>query len=493
MPAAQSHPGRWETALEITRRVSSKEQSAYEVVSDALQRIDELNSQLGAVTFLSPEEALHEARALDTRISAGERPGLLAGIPTLMKDLYGFRPGWPTTLGGLPAAQGDVAPEGVWSRYPAQVTQHDALLLGETNSSTFGFCGATDNLLFGPTRNPFDTSRNSGGSSGGSAVAVAAGMVPLAGASDAGGSIRIPAAWTNTVGFQPSAGRVPSTPRPSLYHLAPHLYEGPITRTVADAVLALNALQGYDPHDPYGYPSEPVSMSVLTQGVQGLRIGVSLDFGGFPIHPAVSDAVAKSAQVFAELGAIVEPVELQFHHSHHEHTEMWLRSMALIMLSDLASFELRGRPLSAADLPPAVAHWTDIAKRMTAEQISEDRVMRTDILDGILAAHENYDLLIGPTVGDLPVENLTNGDTVGPRIIGGQAVNPQIGWCPTYLTNFTGSPSVSVPAGFAAELPVGMLIIGKKYDDATVLAAAAAFEEAQPWHHHYARLTHGGS
>lgn len=478
-------PGRWDTASEIRKRVKSGDQQASEIVAEAFDRIERFNPEIGAVTFTDREQAMESAREIDYRVSHSAPTQPLAGVPTLMKDLYGFRPGWPRTIGGLPAARDDVAPEGVWSRYPKQMVQNDAVLLGQTNSSTFGFCGATDNKLFGPTRNPFDLNRNSGGSSGGSAAAVAAGMVPVAGASDAGGSIRIPAAWTNTFGFQPSAGRVPSTPRPSLFHLGPHLYEGPVARTVEDALLVMNALQGYDPHDPYSFPVTDLPLDLLTKGISGMRVGLSTDFGGFPVNPLIRQVIERAAQTFENLGAIVDPISLDFGFSHEELTLMWLRSMSTLMLFDLEAFELRGKPLGPNDLPETVHYWTERAKEMTLQDVNHDRVMRTGVLDGMLVASRNYDLLIGPTVTDLPATNNGDGTTTGPSVVDGVEVNPLIGWCPTYLTNFTGAPSATVPAGMVDGLPVGLLIIGKKYLDGDVFAASAAFERAQPWGHFY--------
>ena len=481
-------PDRWTSASEIVRRIAAREQSAVEATMDALQRLERLNPTYRAVTFTDADAALNAAADVDRRLASGAPVGTVAGLPTLMKDLYGFRPGWPTTLGGLSAARDDVAPAGVWSRYPQQITAGDGILLGQTNSSTFGFSGVTDNATFGPSRNPFESTRNTGGSSGGSAGAVASGMVAAAGASDAGGSIRIPAAWTNTFGFQPSAGRVPSTPRPSLFHLGPHLYEGPVTRTVEDAVLIMNALQGFDPHDPYSAPSAPFSPDLRHRGVRGMRIGLSDDLGGFPVNPLIRETIARAAEKFEQLGAIVEPVRLDLTYSHDDLTRMWLRSVGLLMLADLDAFRDQGRPLSPDDLPATVHHWTEEARGMTVSEVRQDRVMRTAVLDGLLEATAQHDLLVGPTVTELPVRNAANQVTVGPSMVDGQPVNPLIGWCPTYLTNFSGSPSASIPAGLVDGLPVGMLVIGRKHRDEDVFAAAAALEAAHPWAHLYSRV-----
>lgn len=480
--------GRWDTASEIARRIRTGVQSAEETTLQALERIEHLNPSLGAITYYSAEEALNSAGDIDKRMASSEKVGSLAGVPTLMKDLYGFRPGWPTTIGGLKAAQHDVAPEGVWSQFPKQMVKNDAVLLGQTNSATFGFCGTTDNELFGPTRNPFNLDRNAGGSSGGSAAAVAAGIVPVAGASDAGGSIRIPAAWTNTFGFQPSAGTVASMPRPALFHLGPYLYEGPVTRTVEDSLLVMNALQGYDPHDPYSRRTTQLSRDLLTQGVRGRRIGLAIDFGGFPVNPLIRETISQAARTFEQLGAIVEPIELNLGYSHEELTLLWLRSLATLMLFDLQAFEAQGRELGENDIPETVLHWTDEARKLTLPEINRDRVMRTAVLDGLLEVAHDYDMIIGPTVVDFPVLNAGNGKTVGPDSVNGTKINPLIGWCPTYLTNFSGAPSASVPAGLVDGLPVGLLIVGRPQRDDDVFAAAAAFEEAKPWSQNYSLL-----
>lgn len=479
------------SAEEIARRVRAKEQSALEAVDDALDRIEQQGDR-GAVTFVAADQARASARDLDRRIAAGEPVGPLAGVPTLVKDLYGFVPGWPATFGGIAALSEGRTPPGLWSTYPRAMTAADAILLGLTNSPAFGFRGVTDNPLFGPTQNPFDPQRNAGGSSGGSAAGVAAGLVPVAGASDAGGSIRIPAAWTNTFGFQPTAGRVPSTPRPVGFHLAPYLYEGPVSRTVTDAALVMNALQGHDPHDPTSIDSPVDLVAAMTAGVRGLRIGFTEDFGGFPVDPQIRDVIAQAVQVLAELGAVVEPLRLELGHSHVELTELWLRTMGVTVLTDIDEQRRRGIDLTADGVLPAeILCWADHASTMTTRDILRDRAMRTAVLDGMLSAQERFDLIVGPTVVALPVANRSDGNTVGPREVAGVPVDPLIGWCPTYLTNYTGAPSCSIPAGFAGNLPVGMQIVGRKFRDGDVFAAAAAFERAAQWQAAYARASYG--
>lgn len=181
---------------------------------------------------------------------SGDEVGPLHGVPTAMKDLFDFKPGWPTTFGGVRAFENFVAD--FYCAWAERMEAAGAIIMGKTNSPVMGFRGTCDNYMFGPTRNPFDLSRNSGGSSGGSAAAVADGLLPIAEGTDGGGSVRIPASWCGVYGFKQSYGRVPYTGRPNAFgSIFPFIFEGIISRTVEDAALGLNALSGYDPRDPF--------------------------------------------------------------------------------------------------------------------------------------------------------------------------------------------------------------------------------------------------
>jgi amidase len=238
------------SAAQTARLVKSGEMSALEATDAAIERIEQKNPHLNAVIFKDYDGARQKARELDARIGRKETVGAMAGVPTLMKDLFDFKPGWPSTMGGVPALKNFI-PD-FWSIYPKRIEAADAILIGKTNAPVLGFNAATDNWLFGATRNPFDLARNPGGSSGGSAAAVAGGLVPVAGGSDAGGSIRIPASWSGVAGFQGSQGRVPMVIRPSAFSgTSPFIYEGPIARTVEDLALAMSVLSGHEPSDPF--------------------------------------------------------------------------------------------------------------------------------------------------------------------------------------------------------------------------------------------------
>jgi amidase/aspartyl-tRNA(Asn)/glutamyl-tRNA(Gln) amidotransferase subunit A len=366
-----------------------------------------------------------------------------------------------------------------------------AIILGKTNSSLLGFRGTCDNYLFGATRNPFNVAKNSGGSSGGSAAAVADGLLPLAEGSDAGGSIRIPASWCGVYGYKASFGRVPFFVGADAFgNDSPFLFEGPITRTVGDAALALNALAGYDARDPFSLNDPPFDFTAATRrSIRGLRIGYSPNFDVFPIERSVADIVSKALSAFEEAGAIVEEVKFGITRSGQELSDLWCRLYVLLNLHAFEDFKKTGVDLlrdHRDDFPPEFLYWVEEGRSMSALDFYRDQQVRTEIYHAIQSIMGTYDLLITPTLACMPVDNATDGNTLGPSEINGEKIDPLIGWCLTYFLNFTGHPAASIPAGFSADgLPVGMQIIGRRYGDADVLAASAVFERLRPWQDKY--------
>jgi amidase/aspartyl-tRNA(Asn)/glutamyl-tRNA(Gln) amidotransferase subunit A len=474
------------SATAISRAVRAKELSPVDTTEAAIEQIEQRNPSLNAVTFKGFEDARQRARLLESRIAQGEDIGVLAGVPSLMKDLFGFKPGWPATLGGLSALRNSQTR--AWSTFPARVEAAGSVIVGQTNSPAFGFRGTTDNYTIGPTKNPFCLDRNPGGSSGGSAAAVADGMVAIAGATDGGGSIRIPSAWSGVVGFQPSVGRVPFIARPNAFGTSCFLYEGPITRSVEDSALTMTALSGFDARDPLSLAGTVDFMGALTQGVRGKRIGYTSDYGIFPVEKEVRDTVDDAVRVFEELGAIVEPVDFKIGVPQRELSDMWSRVTAFGVHETLALLAADGLDLRSEtpqELPTSMMHWVDMVPSLTADDLIRDQRMRTHIYDRFADVFATYDYVVAPTLACMPVLNGTDGETQGPSQINGEAVDPLIGWCMTYFTNFTGNPSASVPAGLSSGLPVGMLVMGRKHDDAGVMATIAAFEQARPWSQYY--------
>ncbi|MDO8863793.1 amidase [Haliea sp. E1-2-M8] len=475
------------SATELALRIRRRDFSPVEVVDAFIARIEKRNPSLNAFVFLGFDDARKSAKQAEKELMSGEALGPLHGVPVAIKDLFDFKPGWPATLGGIRALKNNITD--FHCAFAARIEAAGGILVGKTNSPVMGFRGTCDNYLFGPTRNPFDTKKNTGGSSGGSAAAVADGLVPFAEGSDAGGSIRIPAAWCNLVGYKASYGRTPVHMRPNAFAATnPFVHEGPITRTVEDAALALNVLSGYDPADPFSIDEEIDFTESTRRSIRGWKIAYSPDFDVYPVDSRVADTVAKAVRAFEEAGAIVEQVKVGIKRPQTELCDLWCRLITPLNVQGLEGFKAAGLDLlrdHREDFPPEYLRWIDAGPDMKMLDIANDQSIRTEIYDAIQGVLNNYDLLITPTLGCMPVDNANDGNTLGPSEINGEPVDPLIGWCLTYLINFTGHPAASIPAGLVNGLPVGMQIIGKRYADSDVLAASATFERLRPWQDHY--------
>jgi amidase len=478
------------SASELATRIRRRDLSPVEVVDAFIARIDERNPSLNAFIFEGFDDARKDAKRAAEAVVSGKELGLLHGVPTAIKDLFDFRPGWPATFGGVGAFKGYIAD--FWCVYGERMHDAGAILMGKTNSPVMGFRGTCDNPMFGATRNPFDTSRNTGGSSGGGAASVADGLLPLAEGTDGGGSIRIPAAWCNVFGYKASFGRIPCVVRPNAWgNATPFIFEGPLTRSVEDAALALNVLSGYHPDDPYALDEERDFTAALRRPMVGMKVAYSPDFGVYPVDPRVAEVVAVAVRAFEDAGAHVEEVDVDLPFDQHELSDLWCRQIMLLNIDSFENFKLMGIDLLANhrdDFPPQYLQWMEKTRAMSIPELSRDYRMRTAVYDAIQGVLGTHDLLVTPTLATLPVENAkVPGATVGPSEINGVQVDELIGWCMTYFTNFSGHPSASVPAGLADGLPVGMQVIGRRYADEDVLAASAAVERIRPWQQHYQR------
>jgi aspartyl-tRNA(Asn)/glutamyl-tRNA(Gln) amidotransferase subunit A len=451
------------TAVELLTAYRDGELSPVEAVQAVLERVERLDAQVNAFCLLDADTALASARASEERWRRGEPVGLLDGVPISIKDLV-LTAGWPTLRGSHtidPAGPWDVDAPAV-----ARVREHGAVLFGKTTSPEMGWKGVTDAPLTGVTRNPWDPTRTSGGSSGGSAAALALGMGPLSLGTDGGGSVRIPAAFTGTTTIKPTFGRVPIYPA-SPFGVLSHL--GPMTRTAADAVLLLDVISGSDVRDPWALAPVAAAVAQVPQAASGLRIAVSPTLGYVDVHPEVALAFTAAVEVFTGLGAHVEQADPGFADPLDAFETLWF-SGAATSLDPIA-------PQQRARMDPGLVEIAEQGARYSSVDYLSGMAVRTEL--GVLmgAFHERYDLLLTPT---LPIPAFE----AGVEVPAGWPGRRWTTWTPfTYPFNMTQQPAASVPCGFTSDgLPVGLQIVGPRHCDAVVLAAADAFQQATDWH-----------
>jgi amidase/aspartyl-tRNA(Asn)/glutamyl-tRNA(Gln) amidotransferase subunit A len=472
-------------ATELTRLLRSRQLSAVEATRAAIERIDRFNPLVNAVVTPMFEQALAAAAEADARAARGDWIGPLHGVPLLIKDLFDFKAGVRNTC-GCPALRSFV-PDFTMA-HVGRLETAGGIILGKTNTPEFGHKGTTDNKLFGPTCCPFDLSRNAGGSSGGSAAAVAVGMVPLAQGSDAGGSIRIPAAWCGVVGFKPTFGRIPNTGAANIFGMVtPFVHAGPLARTVRDAALMAQVMCGPHPDDPFSLPEDGTDLvaAVGQTRLSARRVAYSRDLGVFAVEPSVVAAVDECVAALANNGVQIDEVDLRLPLDQAELAQLWLRGVGVMYLDLFDTFATGGLDLlhdHAEEIPAAVHELVAAARRMTALEMKRDDRLRSEIWRTIQGVFVEYHGLLSPTLGALPVPNAADGTTLGPATVNGRPVERSIGWCLTHPFNFTGHPAASVPAGLTpGGLPVGLQVVGRRFADADVMRICRRVEEARPW------------
>ena len=472
------------SAAQLGRAVKAGQISPTEVVDYFARRIERRNPSINAFVYTKFDEARQAAKRLEARLAKGEDPGPFAGVPFGLKDFLPSKKGWTNSHGGVRSL---IREDGFDSEFCRAMELAGGIAIGKTNAPAFAFRGTCDNKLYGATSTPFAVGYNSGGSSGGSAAAVADGLAPIAEGSDGGGSIRIPSAWCSLFGFKASVGTIPSVCRPDAWCAThPYCFNGGLTRTVEDSAILLNYMARHDPRDPLSLlRTEPDYTRHLTRSLKGWRIGFTPDFGVFPTEPEVASAVEQAALRFAEAGATVEPVAFSLKRSATELAECWCRAISVDTALDLAHWKREGLDLVGEhrdELPEEFIYWNARAAEGGIEDYYRFNCIRTELFDALQSVFERFDLIVSPTTACLPVKNAADGNTTGPRAIGGVESEVLIGFCETFFANFTGHPAASVPAGLSESgLPIGMQLIGRRFRDGDVLAAAAAFERVQPW------------
>ena len=454
------------SALELRERYRRRQLSPVEVTDTILARIERLNPRLTAFVTVTPELALAQARAAERAYAPGGEPGPLAGIPISIKDL--------TPTKGIRTGRGSLLdPDWVPDEDPPfveRVYAAGAVMLGKTNTPELGWKGDSGNRLVGPTHNPWRYGRTAGGSSGGAAAAVAAGLGPLAQGSDGAGSIRIPAAFCGIFGLKPSFGLVPQYPASAVGDVS-HL--GPMTRTVRDAALLLDVVAGADPRDRLSWSSHVNYLDSAHGGVRGLRVAWSPDLGYARVDPAVRSAAEAAARRFADLGCTVEEASPDLPNPWPIIRQIWSSGMAGYFHGRFEQVRER--------LDPGLVKVIESGGALRAEQLMAAQLERASYYHGMRRFMEGYDLLLTPT---LPLTAFTAGANQ-PDLPELDPDTP-LDWTPfTYPFNLTGQPAATVPCGVDGDgLPIGLQIVGRWHVDETVLRAAAAFETIAPWTHH---------
>ncbi|HEU5102781.1 MAG TPA: amidase [Roseiflexaceae bacterium] len=450
-------------AVELARRIRAKEISAVQVLEAHLAQIERVNPRVNAVVTLVAEQAQAQARAADAALARGEAIGPLHGLPVAHKDLFQTK-GIRTTSGSPIYA--DYIPD-----YNALIVERlqraGAITIGKTNVPEFGAGSQTFNPVFGATLNPYDTSKTCGGSSGGAAVALACGMIPIADGGDTGGSLRNPAGYCNVVGLRPAPGRVPSWPTQNGWATLP--VDGPMARTVADVALMLSAIAGPDARSPIAI-AEPGSRFAqpLERDFRGTRIAWSRDLGGLPFDPRIPETIAAQRPVFESLGCSVEEAEPDL--TDADEIFKVLRAW---------SFELsHGELLRTyrAQIKDTVIWNTEAGMQLSGPDIARAEHKRTALYQRMREFMEIYEFLI------CPVSQAPPFDVNQPYLtaINGVPMETYIDWMRScYYISVTGHPAISVPCGFTPEgLPVGVQIVGRHQDEMGLLQLAFAFEQA---------------
>ncbi len=458
---------------QLREMLDAREVSSAELTELYLRRIEAVNAKLNAFITVTGDEAMAAAHSADEMLDRGppSSQGMsMLGIPVSIKDLEATR-GIRSTMGSL--AFRDTVPD-IDSVVSERVKASGAVLLGKTNTPEFGLQGTTENRLGDPCRNPWDTTRTAGGSSGGAGASVAAGMCAIATGTDGGGSIRNPSSFCGLFGIKPTLGRVPRAgglgrPSPNLTSQS-----GPMARTVRDAAVLLQVLAGHDPRDPASMREIPPDFaSGLDASLSGLRIAWSADMGYAVIDPEVVSVTSKAARVFEELGCSVDEPAFEL----EDPVPAFLNIFHVGNYVSYGHLLDESRDLLTANALFCLDHARQVTGADYAGSIRAVDQMKARVDDLM----ESYDLLLTPTlaVPAFPVEQ-------PPSRIGGVDVPGRGAFSPmTRPFNLTGQPAASIPCGFSRDgLPIGLQIVGRRGDESTVLRASAAFERARPWAQH---------
>jgi Asp-tRNA(Asn)/Glu-tRNA(Gln) amidotransferase A subunit family amidase len=452
------------SAVDLGRMIATRTVSPVEVVSNALSRIDEVNPRLNCFCFVWHDEAMKAAQTAADAVARGETLGPLHGVPVALKDTTPTA-GHRTTLGSythehwVPDRDAYIV---------GALRRAGAIIIGKTTTPEFAHTLVTDSPLWGVTRNPWNLERTPGGSSGGSAAAVAAGCVPLAEGTDMGGSVRIPAAWCGIVGLKPGLGRIPMDTLPGLFDLISH--HGPLARTVDDVRLFLQATQGPDDADILSIPCPLDLESPVPASVEGLRLALSIDLGLWAVDPAIAAAVRAAATALRAAGAVVEEVEVSVA---RKDEDVWFDLWSVFM----ATYYGHLVEPYAAKMDPEVLRLIERGNKLSAVQLKQLELERTALWRRLAAVFASHDALLCPTMSTGP-SAAAKADRPKSHPADGRYHAADM----TGVFNLVSPcPALSVPCGWDTEgLPIGLQVVGRRWREDMVLRIGRAVEVAIP-------------
>ena len=459
------------SAYDMLDTIKRQELTSEDITEALIERIEKINPIVNAYCTTTFDLAREMAKNADNAVKKGEPLGVLHGIPTSIKDLI-MTKGIRTTYGSL--LHEDFIPEED-DVAVIRLKEAGAVLIGKSNTPEFGHIALTNNKIFGETKTPWDVERNSGGSSGGAAAAVASGLAPLALGSDGGGSIRVPSSCCGVYGLKPTFGRIPSYPRIGVVFKSMDHY-GPITRYVKDAALMLNVMKGHHPADPDSFPDDNIDyVKILENKPKKLKIGYSMTLGfGKVLEEEVKDNVLNSVKKFEQFDWDVEEAKIKMRTPELAFNTLVAVGYAYDLQKD---YDKRLEDLSP-DLKATIRFGLDTS----AMNVGKAKEQRKKVYEVLYQYFQNYDILITPTLPCPAIKpKWQESGTVFP-IIGKKALNITSWMTYTYPFNMSGLPAASIPSGWTnSGLPIGMQIVGKRYDEKTVLQVSTAFEEIAPW------------
>jgi len=458
------------SAVDMAELIKNGEETSSEILEVFIERIEKINPKINAYCTTAFEMAREMAKKADDSIKKGENLGVLTGIPTSIKDLM-LTKGIRTTYGSLLHENFIPDEDEVVVK---RLKDAGCVILGKTNTPEFGSIGLTNNKIFGETHNPWDIETNSGGSSGGAASSVAAGLGPLALGSDGGGSIRLPSSCCGVFGLKPTFGRIPRYPHDTIAFWSMDHY-GPIVRYVKDAALMLNVMKGHHPGDSNSFPDDNIDYTkIFEDKPKKLKIGYSMTLGFGKALDEIQENVLNGIQKLEKYDWDVEETNLKI-----KNPGQAFKTLVSVGYAYDLQKAYNDRP---EDITPDLKSSVRLGLDNNSMNIGKATEQRKRVYEVMYQYFKDYDILITPTTPHPAFKPgwLETGSTF--PTVGKKALST-ISWMAyTYPFNMTGLPAASIPSGWTKSgLPIGMQIVGKRFDEKTVLQVSKAFEELAPW------------